>query len=156
MAPSHNAAQGRQTAYYRCCLHLKKASAPPNGPKCVCLQNKPSRHALGCDRKMKVVFYNDDTCVECYHQEDCLVHAHGLEESDWIKRKSAVRAIAAAQVTSGYKAPAVLRSVQGADHLEVRNQLAKAGGQWISSKDCHNAFAAWKAANSNLHTESLD
>ena len=107
MAPKHNTALGRQTAYYRCRLHAKEAWAPPNGPKRMRQRSKPSRHALGCGMKMKVVFYSEDTRVECYRHGDCLIHAHSLGESDQIKRPSAVRSLAATQVANGYKVAAV-------------------------------------------------
>ncbi len=102
-----------RTAYYRCRLHATKDWVPEGEGKKVRRRMKPSRTAIGCGMRMRVVTNGD--CVTVSRTGVCTEHVHTLEDSDRWKRPSHFRELAAAQVASGYKVADVARNLRGVD-----------------------------------------
>jgi hypothetical protein len=67
------------------------------------------------------------------------VHNHDLDYMDSIKRNSAVRNIAAAEVLKGYKPCDVARNLRENTRADNLRALQAAGGSYICLKDVHNA-----------------
>lgn len=67
------------------------------------------------------------------------VHNHDLDYVDSIKRNSAVRSIAAAEVSKGYKPCDVARNLRESSRADNLQALRAAGGAYMCLKDVHNA-----------------
>lgn len=66
-------------------------------------------------------------------------HNHDLDYVDSVKRNSAVRNIAAAEVSKGYKPCDVARNLRESTRVDNLQALRAAGGAYICLKDVHNA-----------------
>ncbi len=82
-----------------------------------------------------------DGSVEIYRYGDCEQHCHDLDMSDQVKKPSAFRKVAAAEVSKAYKVAHVSRTIRAVDTPSDRQILRDAGGKYFNLKDNHNAGA---------------
>ena len=140
-----NKEKTKVTSYYDCRLHPTNDHVPEGSGKSLRKRQKPSRTAIGCPIKMKVIRHED--FVEMIRVGSATVHNHDLDTSDREKRPSIFRKTAADEVSKGYKVSEVTRNTRAVDRSLDRAALQEAGGHWLSLKDVHKASASWKLNN---------
>lgn len=91
--------------------------------------------------KLRKRFFNDGS-VEIIRQGDCRAHCHSLDEMDRTKRNSAVRLATSAEIGKGYKIQEVRRVLTRDPKF-----VADVGGQYMETKDYHNAARPFKENN---------
>jgi hypothetical protein len=145
-----NKSNTKVTSYYDCRLHPTKDHVPKGDGKTLRKRQKPSRTAIGCPIKIKVVSHED--FVEISQVGNNTEHNHDLDTLDREKRASIFRTTVAEEVSKGYKVSDVSRNARAVDRPQDRIALENAGGRWINLKDAHNASAVWKSNNPDGRT----
>ena len=85
-----------------------------------------------------------------------LIHEYSLDESDAIKRNSAIREHVQHDIAKGYAPAAVIGSIRGFGRSEVQARLNAAGGAYLTRQDAINSGATWRLANPNALFASRD
>ncbi|KAK2766902.1 hypothetical protein FQN54_006217 [Arachnomyces sp. PD_36] len=134
-----------RSAYYYC--RLWKKSEYVGVSSAIRQRKKHCRATIACPMKFKAIFYGDSHVK--FERLGDHVHNHDLDYVDSIKRNSAVRNIAAAEVSKGYKPCDVARNLRESTRADNLRALKDAGGSYICLKDVHNAGRLKTAAQSS-------
>lgn len=149
---------GTTTNYYWCCLY-KKELAKRQGAG-YNMKGKTLRMPVACGMKLKDVVNNATGwhTISLHKNGDCIEYNYSLSLSDQIKRNSALKTVASAEVVNGYSFVAVTATMRapGGSRLAVKKALQEAGGLYLTRDDMKNAGKQWSKENLDTRFVSAD